>query len=140
MSRPRNQGFITKEIAVLENEIMSICSSHKFVTINGDINRRTSRMCDYTILDNFLSDLFEFDENTSNFFDKTEILEKFSIPLERVSKDSKTNNTGYWLIDTCKNNNLLIVNGRIGKDKCIGATTFRDKSVIDYTLCTAETF
>ena len=47
---------------------------------------------------------------------------------------------GYWLIDTCKNNNLFIVNGRFGKDKGIGTTTFRDKSLIDYTLCSAGRF
>ena len=30
------------------------------------------------------------------------------------------------------------MNGRFGKDKDVGAATFRDKSVIDYTLCTAD--
>lgn len=128
------------EIAVLESEIMSMCSKYKHVFINGDINGRSSRLCDYTALDNFLSDMFEFDENTSRFFDKTEILENLRVPLERSSRDPKTNSTGYWLIETCKNNNLFIVNGRFGKDRGIGATTFRDKSLIDYTLCTAESF
>ena len=37
-----------------------------------------------------------------------------------------------------QNNNIFIVNGRFGKDKEVGAATFRDKSVIDYTLCTAD--
>ena len=44
------------------------------------------------------------------------------------------------MIDTCKNNNLFIVNGRYGKDRGIGASTFRDKSLIDYTICTADSF
>ena len=35
---------------------------------------------------------------------------------------------------------MFIVNGRFGKDKGIGETTFRDKSLIDYTLCSAESF
>ena len=39
-----------------------------------------------------------------------------------------------------KNNNLFIVNGRFGKDKGIGTTTFREKSLIDYILCSAESF
>ena len=30
------------------------------------------------------------------------------------------------------------MNGRFGKDNEVGAATFRDKSVIDYTLCTAD--
>ena len=108
--------------------------------INGDINGRTSRLQDFTRLDSFVSDMFDFDDSTSSFFDKTTVLENKNIPLDRVSRDNKTNTTDYWLIDTCKNNNLFIVNGRFGKDKGIGATTFRDKSLIDYTLCSAESF
>ena len=84
--------------------------------------------------------MFDFDDSTSSFFDITTVLENMNIPLDSVSRDNKTNTTGYWLIDTCKNNNLFIVNGRFGKDKGIGATTFRDKSLIDYTLCSAESF
>ncbi|MEW8548382.1 MAG: reverse transcriptase family protein, partial [Candidatus Thiodiazotropha sp.] len=38
------------------------------------------------------------------------------------------------------NNNLFMLNGRIGRDKFVGAPTFRDKSLIDYTLATAECF
>ena len=105
------------EIAVLESEIMAQCSNHKYVFINGDINGRTSRLVDFTRLDNFVSDMFEFDNVTASFFDKINTLENLNSPIERASKDHKTNSTGYWLIDTCKNNNLFIVNGRFGKDK-----------------------
>ena len=128
------------EFAVLESEIISQCSNNKYVFINGDLNGRSSRLPDFTLIDSFVSDLFDFDDSTANFFDKTSLLENLNIPLERASKDHKTNTMGYWLIDTCKNNNLFIVNGRFGKDKGIGTTTFRDKSLIDYTLCSAESF
>ena len=86
-----------------------------------------------------MSDLFDFDDSIASFFDKTSVLENMNIPLERASKDHKTNTMGYRLIDTCKNN-LFIVNGRFGKDKGIGTTTFRDQSLTDYTLCSAESF
>ena len=105
--------------------------------INGDLNSRSSQLPDFTLKDSFVSDMFEFDDSTASFFDKTPVLETMNIPLDRVSKDHKANTMGYWLIDTCKNNNLFIVNGRFGKDKGIGTTTFRDKSLIDYTLCSA---
>ena len=32
------------------------------------------------------------------------------------------------------------MNGRIGRDKALGRYTFRNTSVIDYTLCTADVF
>ena len=84
--------------------------------------------------------MFDFDDDVANFFDKTEILESLNIPLERSSRDTKTNNSGYWLTDVCKNNNLFIVNGRVGKYKGVGRKTFRDTSTIDYTPCTADCF
>ena len=128
------------ELSKLENEIMSMCSSNKYVIISGDINARTGKLTDHVKLDNYFSDLFYFDEDMANLLDKTDILDNLGIPLTRSSMDKKTNTTGYWLIDQCKNNNLFIVNGRVGKDKGFGNTTFRDKSTIDYTLCTAECF
>ena len=108
--------------------------------ITGDLNARMARLKDYTCVVNFLSDLFDFDAETLSLFDKILILLKYNVPLERATKDCKTNNTGNWLLETCKNNNLFIVNGRIGRDKHIGAPTSRDKSVIDYTISTAYCF
>ena len=46
--------------------------------------------------------MFESDDGTASFFDKTNVMENLNIPLERASKDFKTNNTGYWLIDPRK--------------------------------------
>ena len=128
------------ELSKLENEIMSVCSSNKYVTISGDINARTAKLPDYVKLDQYISDQFDFDDDIANFFDKTEILKNLNIPVERSPLDVKTNNTGYWLTDVCKNNNIFIVNGRVGKDKGIGRKTFRETSTIDYTICTANCF
>ena len=44
-------------------------------------------------------------------------------------------NNGYKLIDICRNNNLYILNGRFGRDKTEGKLTFRNQSLIDYTIC-----
>ena len=84
--------------------------------------------------------MFDFDDGLTNFFDKTAISENQNIPLQRGARDTKTNTSGYWLIDTCKNNNLFITNGRVGKDKGVGHKTFRGTSTSDYTVCTANCF
>ena len=60
--------------------------------------------------------------------------------LARSNTDTKTNNFGYWLIDIYVNDNLFIVNGKVGKDKGAGHKKFRDTSTIDYTLCAADCF
>ena len=78
--------------------------------------------------------MFDFDDGLTNFFDKTAILENQNIPLQRGTRDTKTNTSGYWPIDTCKNNNLFITNGRVGKDKCVGHKPFRGTSTIDFIL------
>ena len=42
------------------------------------------------------------------------------------------------LLDICKSNNLVILNGRCGDDKYVGATTFRNCSVIDYSIASYQ--
>ena len=43
------------ELSKLENEIMSVCSSSKYVVISGDINARTAKLQDYIKLDQYFS-------------------------------------------------------------------------------------
>ncbi|MCG8112934.1 MAG: reverse transcriptase domain-containing protein [Candidatus Thiodiazotropha taylori] len=136
----QSKYYNDEEMLNLEREITSVCSNNKYIYLTGDLNARTARLEDYTRADTFLSDMFDYDTETRSFFDKVSILENYNIPTDRASKDNKTNNTGRWLAEVCKNNNLFIVNGRVGKDKYEGAPTFKDKSVIDYTISTAECF
>ena len=52
------------------------------------------------------------------------MVENLGLSLYRQSQDSsKTNTFGSRLIELCKNNNLVILNGRAGEDKCIGKYT-----------------
>ena len=108
----QSKYYNVEEILSLEREITSVCSNNKYVLITGDINARTAKLSDYIRADDFLSDVFDFDNETRSFFDKVNIFKQYNIPTERESRDNKTNNTGNWLIETCKNNNLFIVNGR----------------------------
>ena len=55
---PENSNFFNEdEILVLETEITSFRS-----------NARTSQLRDYTEADNFLAELFDFDDETKKFF------------------------------------------------------------------------
>ena len=42
------------------------------------------------------------------------------------------------MLETCKSNNLFILNGRCGKDKGVGTFTFKNISVIDYAIVTVQ--
>ena len=57
---------------------------------------------------------------------------------QRNSKDKIINNEGKKLLEICKTNNLIILNGRCGKDKCAGEIMFREKSVIDYSIASVN--
>ena len=136
---PENSNFYNdEELMLLESEITSFCSTHKYLIITGDVNARTAEMKDYTENDDFLSELFDFDPETVEFFSHINKHEKYDVLRDRQSRDRHTNNSGYKLIDMCKNHNLFILNGRFGKDKAKGNFTFRQSSVIDYTLVTTE--
>ena len=136
----QSRFFNEEEIDRLEGEIMSMCSRNKYVCITGELNAQIGHSKDYVEMDEYLSDTFNFDEETTDFFDKSEILVKSGIPLKQVSKDNKINTSGNWLLDICKYNNLFVANWRVGKDKDIGDKTFQNTSTLDYTLCTAEVF
>ena len=64
--------------------------------------------------------------------------------LKRYSHDkSITNSHGKMLIELWKSTGMLIVNGRIGNDKGIGASTRVDttgSSVVDYVIVTPRLF
>ena len=69
---------------------------------------------------------------------KIAALEKLGIEVNRKSIDAKRYNNGFKLLDICKNNNLLILNGRFGADKNIGNYTFSCTFVIDYVISSLQ--
>ena len=63
--------------------------------------------------------------------------------LKRYSQDKTVNNRGKELLDRCHVCELIILNGRRGKDTGIGNFTRIDtpgKSVVDYVLCSPDIF
>ena len=83
--------------------------------------------------------MFDIFGDAGNFMNQKRLLESINIPLYRKSKDRKCNNHGNRLYNLCKNNNIVIVNGRY-KSSTSGDLTFRDTSVIDYYLSTVSAY
>ena len=90
------------------------------VCLLGDFNSRTG-------LQNEL-----LDENA--YVDKLSDLESLTEIPRRKSQDQLTNNMGIELIDLCRTNGYVIVNGRLGNDAGIGKTTCKNVSVVDYAI------
>ena len=66
---PENSNFFNEdEFLVLETEITSFHSYYKYVFLSGDFNARTSQLRDDTEVDDFLDELFDFDDETKELF------------------------------------------------------------------------
>jgi hypothetical protein len=67
-------------------------------------------------------------------------LDILGINGKRVSLDKFVNNYGNNFLMLCQNLNLLVANGRLGKDKNVGALTCKVSSLVDYCILTPELF
>ena len=136
---PSQSRFLNDdEFLDLETEITSMCGQSSFVCLTGDMNARTSTLCDFITADSFIADLFEFDQETLQFYNQAEQLHTLYINKNRLFRDKLTNSNGYKLIEIYINNNLFILNGRFGKDNTVGNLTVRNQSLIDYTICSFD--
>ena len=100
--------------ASLLEDIGRIKTEDSEMVVMGDFNARTGTMQDYIDIDG---------EDRQ--------------PSERTNKDSKVNTNGRALIDVCKTTDMMILNGRSGKDRGVGNFTcnnYNGKSVVDYII------
>lgn len=133
---PETSSFYNAdEFHKFETEVSNKCTSFENVMLTGDANSYTSDLLDFTETDVFITEMFEFDNVLPSTHDPLHLLNELKIPLKRVSKCSKVNRSGLKLIEMCKQNNMFILNGRYGKDRNPGSFTFRNLSVIDYSIC-----
>ena len=64
------------------------------------------------------------------------LVDSHALIAERVNSDSIVNNTGRRLIDLCRSLDMLIMNGRFGKDFNVGNKTCKNSSTVDYIIIT----
>ena len=80
------------------------------------------------------------DDVTRQVLNKS-LLEDLGITTTRHSSDrNKIDNYGTRLLSLCKNFDVHIANGRLFKDKGIGATTCKNATVVDYCIMSPELF
>jgi hypothetical protein len=125
---PEKSQYFDQEIFdELENDIINFLSKGNAILL-GDLNARTSTLEDSVPQDgnNYINDL------------RYNSLQ----PKNRLNFDNTTNRHGLQLINTCKNTDLRILNGRTKGDS-LGRPTFHGRngtSTVDYAICDQETF
>ena len=100
------------ETDIFEIEIIKACVLHKYVFLMGDFNARVGSAQDYIDASDFLRDRLEIDLDLNNPFDVSPALMEKGLSKQRNSKDKIINNEGNKLLEICKTNNLIILNGR----------------------------
>lgn len=132
--------FNNDEFEFFETEISQKCTEFENVILTGDFNAQTSNLPDYTEWDSSLDNQFDLDIETQQYINQKVQMETLNIPLHRNARDNKRNNHGYRLVNICKNNNIIILNGRTCNDKQHGKLTFRNTSTLDYVISSIPLF
>ena len=136
---PSDSRFNTQdELDLFEVEISNMSILHKYVFLTGDFNARTQTLDDFMDADDFLAKHFDFDESMQDFYNASSVLSQVNMSRNRSSQDKTANNEGRFLLEVCKSSNLFMLNGRCGKDKGVGSFTFKNVSVIDYSILSAQ--
>ncbi|CAG2247210.1 unnamed protein product [Mytilus edulis] len=127
----------------VEEELLKFSKNTEKVALVGDFNSRTRKLSDIVEIDEHLFEILDIDNevtNDQNFMLYNLMTEK-GIPTERFSLDNtRVNKYGKKLVELCKRCSICIANGRIGKDKCIGKTTCKDASLVDYLIVSPHLF
>ena len=126
------------ELELFEIEITTMSVLHKYMFLLGDFNARSSSEPEFIDADDFLAEHFGYDDTLNQFYNMSSLLTQYGFEYNRSSKDTVLNNEGNFLIDICKSNNLFIMNGRCGQDRGKGEFTFKNTSVIDYSIASAR--
>ncbi|CAG2250846.1 unnamed protein product [Mytilus edulis] len=116
----------------LEQEFLKFSVEYKYILLNGDFNSRTSRDVEYIETVHSQHDIVDTDN-----VDILNNLELYDMSKVRCSMDTSKNAYGNMLLEMCKNNNIIILNGRVNGDK-EGKFTCRQASVVDYFICTYD--
>ncbi|CAG2235955.1 unnamed protein product [Mytilus edulis] len=121
---------------VLERDIIKYTAETRCkVCLLGDFNAHTGTKTDFTEINDYVLNSVQLEDviNSVN-------LETLGIDVSRNSLDLSVNNYGNRLLQLCQNIELLIVNGRLGKDKGIGALTCKTTTIVDYCILSPELF
>ena len=119
---------------IFKVEVANMCIDSKFVFLMGDSNARVCNKDDFVDADDFLTHHLSLDDTMDGSLNISSKLERTNLSKHRVSQDKIINNEGNMLLYMCKSKSRLILNGRCGDYKFNGSVTFRNQSVIDYSI------
>ena len=117
---PITSKYFNRNVYIdIQNTLGYFDSDH--ICLLGDFNSRTGTLDELLDANEFVDAL---SENTATPFD---------VPT-RCSQDPTRNQMGTELIELCRTNGYVIINGRMSQDAGIGKVTCKNVSVVDYAI------
>ena len=110
----------------------------KYVIITGDLNARCGSLDDITSVNEIIFDVIDINNNIVFEYDLTNVLKRLNFSIKQSSMDHTVNKVGEDIVDFCKRNDSIILNGRAFSDKNIGNITCQEISVVDYTIASIQ--
>lgn len=78
--RPAQSSFLNDdEYSNLETEITTMYGQSSYICLTGDMNARTSELCDFITANDTIADLMNFDDDTLRFYNQSEELEHLNV-------------------------------------------------------------
>ena len=137
---PETSNYVTVScFDEIESEILEFKKLSDLIIVGGDFNAHTSTRPDIISIDPLDAHIDHILPDLSAIVSIETKLELLQLPCTRLTEDTHgMNNWGHKLIECCHNTGMCIVNGRYGINSSHCTTT--NNTIIDYFLCTAETF
>ena len=137
---PENTKYFKQHIVdMFYTELDMYTVKYNNVLLLGDSNARTALLDDLVGQNGNLFDFIHTDSTEIFETDAfSEIQNSNNFTINRRSKDKTVNCMCRALIDHCKSNDLIILNGRSFNDAPEGKFTCQESSVVDYILSSSK--
>ena len=114
-------------------------NDHK-ICLLGYFNAPSSNAEYFIYVNEHIYDDFNLEAVTRQVLNKSLLKDECTKTARHSSDKSKIDNYGFRLLSLCKSFDIHIANGRLFKDKGIGAATCKSSTVVDYCIMSSEFF
>lgn len=127
---PSNSRYANKDhFDELDNLLLNYTNTDYFHLLCGDYNAHTGTM----------TDIIQVNDDDNNYFVNDDVynnLNILSIPEPRFNQDATLDRSSYGkkLLEICKCNQVIILNGRMGHDRGVGKVTTSYNTTVDYVI------
>ena len=117
----------------VEDEVVKMFSETNNILLLGDFNAHTQNKLDF--IETECTDTDFITANDNELLETVEqTLTNLDLPLNRITEDhSRLNDWGKYLLELCRNTQMIICNGRFGATSTKCTSTW--DTVIDYIIC-----